>query len=94
VKTLRADILKDGDVVLSGVSVRLTETTARSSGLSGRRARMSLDPGHPLRPGETYELRFEDGKSGEFAVSELKTAGGGPDSVTMEGVAALRDEQR
>lgn len=91
-RELRADILKGGDVILSGVPVILSQKSGPRARPSGWRAEVSFRAGQPLAPGETYELRFDDGRSGEFAVFRISANAGMPVTVLMHGLGALRRE--
>ena len=82
---VRAEILRDGELVVAGVSARLDEG---SRGWYGEFEDLALPTAERLLGSKKpVEIRFEDGRSGEALITMIDVGTG---EVTFQGTSPLR----
>lgn len=83
-RKLRANIQKDNVEILSNIEILLTELTDPRSGLKSWSGTFTLTTGKYLEPGDACRLLLEDGRSGDFLVTNINIGTGHPDVVRFQ----------
>lgn len=87
-KRVKGDILDGDNVIAENIDLLLIESMS-SVGMRSWSARCALPTGATLVVGNSYELRLEDGRSGEIIMAEIKADSSGGRSARLRGNGPL-----
>ena len=88
-QTVRANIERDGAIILRNIQVRLNESTDPRSDLKSWNGSFTLPAGQSLEPGDECRLLLPDGRSGSFFVQRIDIGTDHADFVQFVGSGGL-----